>query len=132
MHNGGGPQELHLSSWSAKLSLLGLGWLVTLSLAVYTGEAAAMFTRYEREGELSDLNAAIAKGKILCCSRATSRTMVSLYPSARFALDESDGRAGLLSRRDIFRCVWGSTRIAPWHRPLGCMLHDRAHDTHAH
>ena len=99
-----GPTTL-VSSWGGQFSVLALCWLVTLSIATYTGEIAAVLTHLKANGATSSLAEVISEGKPICCSRATSVATALVYPAAVIALDPVDGRPGLLRRSDIFRLM---------------------------
>ena len=99
-----GPTTL-VSSWGGQFSVLALCWLVTLSIAVYTGEIAAVLTHLKAKGTTSSMADCIAEGKPICCSRATSVATSLVYPAAVIVLDPVDGKPGLLRRSDIFRLM---------------------------
>ena len=99
-----GPTVL-VSSWGGQFSVLALCWLVTLSVATYTGEMAAVFFTMKAAGGTSSMAAIIADGTPICASRAHYFAAAAVYPSAVYALDPVDGLPGQLRRGDIFRLM---------------------------
>ncbi len=88
---------------STKFTLVSLGWLITLSLAVYTGEAASLFAISRSAYEIESIEAAVIGGHVICCSRATATPVMELYPAAKLLPDSRDAKAGLIKRADIFK-----------------------------
>ena len=106
--SGGEPQSRYDSPpLSSKFTLVSLAWLVTLSLAVYTGEAASIFSVYRTNHEVESIEAAVAGGHKICCSRATTTPVMELYPTAIILPDPVDSKGGLVKRTDIFKYMEG-------------------------
>ena len=106
-----GPWTL-ISSWGGQFSVLALCWLVTISIATYTGEMAALFTTMKATGTTSSMAQIISEGKPICGSRGTLVAAAAVYPSATYAVDPVDGLPGQLRRSDIFRLMDDGTCAA--------------------
>ena len=103
-----GPTTL-ISSWGGQFSVLALCWLVTISVATYTGELAALFTTLKATGTTSSMAEIIADGIPICGSRGTLVAAAAVYPSAVYAPDPADGLPGLVKRSDIFKLMDAGT-----------------------
>ena len=103
-----GPTTL-ISSWGGQFSVLALCWLVTISVATYTGEMAALFTTMKATATTSSMAEIIADGIPICGSRGTLVAAAAVYPSAVYATDPVDGLPGQLKRSDIFKLMDAGT-----------------------
>ena len=98
--SGAGPQSL-LTSWGAQITLLGLCWLVTVTFATYTGEAANLFGESGLISPFTNLEELKKKNLAVCMSHATAVPVAEVHPDLNIFQDK-DGKPGLLKRGEIF------------------------------